>query len=240
MEQSRGIVLHALRYGDNQMVVSVFTETCGTVSFMLRQPQSGKRNGPRAVMWQPLTLVDVTWEASRNSIQKPREWSLSLPWRSIPFNPHKAAIALFLGEFLFRALRNEAANPSLFRYIHSSLEWFDECDEHFSNFHIVFLLHLSRFLGFYPNADDWHEGDYFDLQNAVFTSSVPLHKHYLQPEEAALVPKFLRMDVRKMRVVHLNGALRSRTLSSVVEFYRLHVPEFPEIKSLNVLAEVFS
>jgi DNA repair protein RecO (recombination protein O) len=48
------------------------------------------------------------------------------------------------------------------------------------------------------------------------------------------------MDVRKMRVVHLNGALRSRTLSSVVEFYRLHVPEFPEIKSLNVLAEVFS
>ena len=118
MEQSRGIVLHALRYGDNQIVVSVFTETCGTVSFMLRQPQSGKRNGPRAVMWQPLTLIDVTWEASRNSIQKPREWSLSLPWRSIPFNPHKAAIALFLGEFLFRALRNEAANPSLFRPKH--------------------------------------------------------------------------------------------------------------------------
>ncbi|MCR5820048.1 MAG: DNA repair protein RecO [Bacteroidaceae bacterium] len=237
---SRGIVLHALRYGDNKMVVSVFTEACGTVSFMLRQPRPGKRSGTRAVMWQPLTLVDVSWEDRRDTIKKPHEWSLAIPWKSIPFNPHKSAIALFLGEFLYRVLRSEAANKPLFQYMFTSLEWLDECDEHFSNFHIVFLLHLTRFLGFYPNVEDWHEGMYFDLQNAIFTSSVPLHPHYLMPREAALVPKFLRLDVRKMRAVHLNGAIRSRTLASLIEFYRLHIPEIPEIKSLNVLSDVFS
>jgi DNA repair protein RecO (recombination protein O) len=48
------------------------------------------------------------------------------------------------------------------------------------------------------------------------------------------------MNIRSMQVVGLNGAMRRRALEIVTEFYRLHVPEFPELKSLHVLAEVFA
>jgi DNA repair protein RecO (recombination protein O) len=47
------------------------------------------------------------------------------------------------------------------------------------------------------------------------------------------------MDLRSMRAVGLNRAIRQRVLEIVTEFYRLHVPEFPELRSLAVLAEVF-
>jgi DNA repair protein RecO (recombination protein O) len=48
------------------------------------------------------------------------------------------------------------------------------------------------------------------------------------------------MDYRSMRAVGLNGAARRRTLQLIVLFYRLHIPEFPEVRSLEVLADVFS
>lgn len=238
--RSHALVLHALRYGDTQLIVHLFTEVAGAVAFIVKQPRNG-RGGARASAWQPLSLVEVEWDhRPKSSLQKPRELVLWQPWRSLPFEPAKAAMALFLGEFLFRALRHEQENAPLFHYLTTALQWLDEAEGSYANFHIVLLLHLTRFLGFVPLVEEWHEGDFFDLQAATFVANRPLHPHYLEPLEAALVPKFLRMDLRSMRPVGLNGERRRRVLQLIEEFYRLHVPEFPETKSLGVLAEVFA
>lgn len=236
---THGLVLRAVRYGDSQVIVTVFTEAQGTVPFIVRRPRSGKGGSP-SVLWQPLTLVEVVWDHQlRRSLQQPRELSLWQPWRSLPFDPYKAAMSLYLGEFLGYALRAESANVPLFDYVVNALSWFDESVQHYVNFHIVFLLHLTRFLGFQPNVDDWQEGSYFDLAAASFSMSRPLHTHYLEPAESSLVPKFLRMNIRSMQAVGLNGAMRRRALEIVTEFYRLHIPEFPAMKSLDVLAGLF-
>lgn len=230
---SYGLVLRAVRYGDTQVIVNVFTEAAGTVPFIVR--------GAKASTWQPLSLVEVVWdEHARTNLHKPRELTLWRPWRTLPFQPDKAAMSIFLGEFLGQALRTEQANGQLFDYIVNALTWFDESDRNYVNFHIVFLLHLTQFLGFLPNVDDWHEGCFFDLEAATFTRTRPSHVHYLNPDEAALVPKFLRMNIRSMRAVGLNGAMRHRALEIVAAFYRLHIPEFPELQSLSVLAEIFA
>ena len=42
-----------------------------------------------------------------------------------------------------------------------------------------------------------------------------------------------------MRRVRLSGAARSRMLEVIVAFYRLHVPDLPEMRSLAVLRETF-
>lgn len=239
MTTSHGIILHSLRYGDAQIIVTIFTEEAGTIPFIVRQPRNGRR-GVRASAWQPLSLVEVVWEPRPNvRLQKPKELTLWQPWRSLAFEPAKTAMSLFMGEFLSYALRGEQENKALFDFLRNGLTWFDESEVHYANFHIVFLLHLTRFLGFFPNVDEWHEGSFFDLQAASFTDSQPLHRHYLNPEESALVPKFLRMNIRSMQAVGLNGVLRRRALEIVTEFYRLHIPEFPELKSLDVLTEIF-
>ncbi len=237
---SYGIVLHSLRYGDNQLIVDVFTASSGVVPFLVRTSRN-RRSGPKASAWQPLALVEVNWvHRPQSHLQKPRELTLWKPWRSLSSDPYKAAMSLFLSEFLFHALRKEQENPEMFDYLVNALSWFDEVDEHYVNFHIVLLLHLTRFLGFLPNVDDWHEGSYFDLEAASFASVRPTHKHYLEPEEASLVPKFLRMNLRSMQAVGLNHDIRRRALDIVTDYYRLHIPEFPELKSLDVLAEVFA
>lgn len=239
MKSSHGIVLHTIRYNDTQFIVNVFTEQAGMVPFLLR---SRVRTGGsrQAARWQPLALVEVAWEPHElHALQRPTEFGLWQPWTSLPFHPHKMAMALCLGEFLSHALRHEAANPLLFGYIVQSLQWLDTSETHFANFHVVFLLRLTQFLGFYPNVECWHPGSFFDMRSATFVDGRPPHPNYINPEEAALVPKFLRMDMRKMKAVGLNGAIRTRALSLITEFYRLHVPEFPDIKSIAVLSEVF-
>lgn len=240
MLRSHGIVLRTVHYNDNQLIVDIFTELMGNVAFLVRQPR-GRKGGARAGSWQPLALVEITWEhRMKSTLQKPRELTLWQPWKSLPFQPVKAAVSLFLAEFLHGTLRHEQENEPLFSYLVNALSWFDESESHYANFHIVFLLGLTRFLGFLPNTEDWHEGDYFDLQSATFTRVQPMHPHILSPLEAALVPKFLRMDLRSMQAVGLNGSMRRRALEVVTEFYRLHVPEFPVPRSIEVLAEVFS
>mgnify|MGYP002624330284 CR=1 FL=1 len=237
--RSHGIVLHALRYGDSSLIVDIFTEEAGTVAFLVRQPR-GRRQRLAAGVCAPLSLVEVVWEHRPNAnLQKPRELTLWHPWRDMPFQPMKAAVALFLGEFLHRSLHREQENKPLFRFATDALTWFDQSQNGYANFHIVFLLRLTRFLGFQPNAEEGSEGDFFDLQAATFVTAPPLHPYYLQSSEAAVVRKFLRMDFRSMRPVRLNGALRRRVLEVITLFYRLHVPEFPPLRSLDVLAEVF-
>lgn len=238
--RSYGIVLHSVRYNDTQLIIDIFTESAGMVPVIVKIPRRG-RQGAKACVWQPLSLVELVWEPRLNAnLQKPTEISLWRPWRSLSIEPFKAAMSLFMSEFLYDALRREQENKPLFEFMVNALSWFDETDTHFVNFHIFFLLHLTRFLGFFPNVEDWQEGSYFDLESATFTFSCPSHIHFLHPHEAALVPKFLRMNLRSMQAVGLNREIRRRALNIVADFYRLHIPEFPEIRSLDVLAEVFA
>ena len=163
------------------------------------------------------------------------------PFTSIPYDPYKSAIALFLSEFLYRALREEAENRPLFAIFATfPLSGLDECGSGFANFHLVFLMRLSRFLGLYPNLEDYHSGDYFDLQNACFTPLRPqLHSDYIGQEEASRLTGLMRMNYETMHLFTMNRLERTRCLNIMNEYYRLHLPDFPVLKSLEVLKELF-
>ena len=117
--------------------------------------------------------------------------------------------------------------------------WLDACEKNFSNFHLVFLIRLSRFLGLYPNTEDYAEGAYFDLMNACFTLEKPIHGMFLRPEESARIINLMRMKYDNMHLFAMNRMERNRCLDIINEYYRLHLPDFPELKSLPVLQELF-
>lgn len=104
----------------------------------------------------------------------------------------------------------------------------------------MFLLRLSRFLGFAPNLEEMHAGDCFDLLSGNFVPDVPIHGHYVTAAEAAKLPLLMRMNFGTMHVFRFSGAERSRLLEHINEYYRLHLPNFPELKSLAVLKALFS
>ena len=73
---------------------------------------------------------------------------------------------MFLAEVLTNTLKEEEQNKPLFNYIETTLLWLDEQPE-YSNFHLLFLLNLTKYLGFYPEQinTSYH---YFNLLDGKF------------------------------------------------------------------------
>ena len=237
--KSRAIVLHTLKYSDEALIADLLTPENGLVSMMIRMSRS-KRAAVRHTLFQPLAVLDVEWKPRpKATFQRPTGAQCALPFSSLPYDPHKSAIALFLAEFLHHAVRNEPDARSVFPFVMRSIEWLDTSSRHFANFHLVFLLRLTRFLGFMPNVEDYAEGCYFDLRSSTFTSERPLHTDILEPTDAALMPKLMRMTYGTMRVFRFSGAERSRLLEQLNLYYKLHLPNFPDLKSLAVLKQLF-
>ena len=185
LQKTKGIVLHTLKYNDTSIIVDMYTELSGRASFLVTVPRSRKA-AVKSVLFQPLSFIEFEADYRPNAtLYRVKEAKSFYPFSSIPYDPYKSSMALFLSEFLYRAIREEAENRPLFAYLQHSIIWLDECGDGFANFHLVFLMRLSRFLGLYPNLEDYHTGDYFDLLNACFTSIRPqLHSSYINPEEA--------------------------------------------------------
>jgi DNA repair protein RecO (recombination protein O) len=173
------------------------------------------------------------------SVYRIKEAKAIQPFKSLPYHPFKSAMAMFLAEFLYRALREEQPNEPLFAYLQHSILWLDECEENFSNFHLVFLMRLPRFLGLYPNLELYTEGCYFDMLNACFTPSVPREGLFLKPDEASRIRILLRMNYDTMHLFAMSRGERNRCLTIINDYYRLHIPDFPILKSLDVLRELF-
>ena len=101
-------------------------------------------------------------------------------------------------------------------------------------------MRLSRFLGLYPNLEDYSPGDYFDLQSGCFVAKPPqLHTSYIGAQESAILIQLMRMNYDNMHLFEMNRTQRARCLTILIDYYRLHVHDFPPLKSLDILKELF-
>lgn len=237
--ETDAVVLRSFKYGDNKLIVDLFTRSDGRVSFIVPVSKTG-RGRIKKQFFQPLSQLRVIYDLRpKSQLQKLSDAAISQPYTSIPFDPLKLSISLFLSEFLCYALRGEQSDPLLYGYVEDSLRWLDGCSEGFANFHLVFLMRLSRFLGFYPNLDDYHDGCYFDLRGSCFCVHPPLHRDYLGPDEARRMRLMMRMNYQTMRLFHISRQERNRLLDVAVRYYTIHIPDFPELKSLEVLRGMY-
>ena len=239
LTKTQAIVLHSIKYGETRLIVDMFTKEYGRLSFIVSLPKSPKSKIKKQY-FQPLAMLEIETDVRpRLQLQKLSDIRLLHPFSTIPFSQHKLSISLFVAEFLYYALRGEQQNALLFDYIVNSLQWLDGQDGRFANFHLVFLMRLSRFLGFYPNLDDYTVGDYFDLRESIFLPVPPFHHDFLQPQEAEKVQLMMRMDFPTMHLFQMSHTERNRLLEVALSYYRLHLPDFPELKSLSVLQELY-
>ncbi len=259
--KTAAIVLHTLKYGERKMIVEMFTRQQGRLSFVMTMPKTGK-GSLKKQYFQPMTLLEITFDMrQRVQLQKLTDARLLVPYTTLPLSAEKLAITLFVAEFLYYALRSEQRNEPLFDYIADSMQWLDAATEGYANFHLTFLMRLSRFLGFYPNMEipsnspclggeltpspeqgrlGGVSGVVFDLREARFSSAVPLHPDFLPPEESQLIRQLMRMDFPTMHLFRLSRTDRQRIMEVLMRYYKLHLPDFPELKSLAVLHQLWN
>lgn len=240
LTKTKAIVLYSLKFGDTQLITDLFTAAYGRVSFIQKIPQSPKAKIKKQ-FFQPLTILEIEFDFRQNiQLQRLKNARIEMPFSDIPFDPYKLTTSLFIADFLNYSTRSEQQNEPLFQYIEASIKWLDASQGNIANFHLVFMMRLSKFIGFFPNLDHHDNSSYFDLRNGDFTSSVPLYSDFLQPAEAARVRTLMRMNYETMHLFKMTRNQRNRCAEIILSYYALHVPNFPELKSFHVLKELFN
>ncbi len=239
-QKIRGIVLRTVKYGDNGLIVDMFTEQYGRRSFATTVTH-GRRGGSGNALWRPLAMLEFEADVRQSGSKLPRPKDVRAYYNNVDltFHPVKSTLVLFLTEFLSHALKGESEERTLYAYLEHSFRWLDMCENDYANFHLVFLMRLTRFLGIYPNLESDSPLDYFDLTAGGFCKSQPLHAHFLPPTDARQLHSLFRMNYDTMHVFRMSRHDRWRILEVLTDYYRLHIPAFPELKSLDILREIF-
>lgn len=240
LHKTRGIVLKTTLYSESSVVVQIFTEKFGIQSYMINGVKKPKAKISMNML-QPLHLVEmVVYHKSNTGIQRVSELRPSPVFRSIPYDIIKSTIILFLNEVLYKSIRQQTTDEHLFDFIFNAVCWFDETEELNVNFHLAFLLKLSRFLGFAPNAQTKSDQSYFDLQEGEFRSSLPVHPYFLDKDDASLFISLFSSPLEKINEITLENETRRLILDKILVYYALHTASFGDIRSHQILEEVLS
>lgn len=236
MEQkTRCIVLRTVKYGDDKLIVDFLSREEGRLSAVWKITTSSKAK-VRRQFFQPLTILEVDFSRSpRQPLAQIKDARMAYLYNTVPFDGVKMSLAFFLAEFLHYATRDLHADLSLYDFVEQSLMWLDASDHGIANFHLMFMVRLSRFLGFFPDMDSYDDRALFDLREGRFVTAVPFHTDYLRSEEAQLVVPLMRMSPSNLHLYIMTRAERNRAIDLMLHFYRLHVPAFGEMKTLEVL-----
>lgn len=235
--ETKAIVLHSIKYNDSSLIAHCYTETLGIQSFMLKGILSAKKGKIRKAHFQPLTLLNLQFQhKNKGRLNFIKELRVEQPYQTIYTSIEKNTIALFLSEILYKSLREEEANPLLFEYLENAVLWLDSHDTT-ANFHLLFLLKLTQFLGFYPNAQK-SQGEYFNLEDGCFTLEQPL-AHHIAGNTTMHLKQLLGMNFATDNLPKLNQTARRELLNALVQYFELHLHGFSKPKSLEILHQIF-
>ncbi|WP_179339360.1 DNA repair protein RecO [Winogradskyella ludwigii] len=237
LSKNNSIVLSKLKYRDYDLIVKCYTEQRGVVSYMLRGVLKSKKGLSKTVYYQVLSQLQIEENYKPNqSLQYIKEVKFNYIYKSLHTNIYKSSIVLFLSEILSNVLKEEEKNEDLFHFITASLQYLDNEDQ-FSNFHLLFLLKLTRYLGFLPENLQ-NNYDFFNLESGVFEAKN--HGVYsVSGENLTLLKQLLGTSFDALKAVKITANQRQDFLHMLLHYFELHLGSFKKPKSLQVLNEVF-
>lgn len=238
-ERLRGIVLQHHKYSDTSLIARVYTEQHGLQSFLIKGA-FGRHSKLRPAFFQPLTFIDFVADIKgKRDLHYMSEISIETVFYSIPFDMQKNSIILFISELLTKTIVEQETNSALFDFLHRSIQWLDLCQHSFTNFHLYFCFELSRYLGFYPRLDRTGNQDILDLMEGVFKTNTPSHGYYIEPPISLKISQICTSKLENLHEIELTNPMRREILHGIISFYRLHIPAFSGLKSIDILKSVF-
>ncbi|ESU21519.1 DNA repair protein [Flavobacterium saliperosum S13] len=213
-----------------------FTQSDGLKSYFVPSAFSGKKSNQKIAYFQPLTILEIEANhKNKGTLEHFKEIRLATPYHSVNTDIFKSTIVIFLSEMLHHSIREEEKNQNLFFFLETAMMWLDSHEET-ANFHLILLLEVSKFLGFYPDISGM-DLPFFELNEGVFT---PFHGiSCLSEHETFLFKKLVGLKFDSDQKIFA-GTERQILLKILLDYYTAHLDGFKKPKSLDVLKEVFS
>jgi DNA repair protein RecO (recombination protein O) len=235
--QTRAIVISALKYGEADLIVKAYTLSDGLCTYMLKGVLKSKKGKFKASMFQSLTRLDIIANhRGGGKLEYLREAKVTGNYQSLHTHPVKQAMVMFLAEMLKNTIHEEESNEPLFNYLDYSIQVLD-ASENIANFHLLFLLQLTRYLGFQPEMD-LKDLPVFNLRDGVF-QDFSSNDYCIEGKNVDLLKSLLGIEFDALEQIKMNKTSRSDFLNMLILYYELHIEGFRKPRSLSVLNEIF-
>lgn len=234
LQQCKGLVIRILQHSDKTSILKCYTDEFGMRSYVVRNSKKTPLS-----LFQPLTFLDMSvQERHDRDLQYLKEVSLYRQSIGQSRNVIKSSIALFIQEFLVHALKEESADPDLFRLLEETLIDLDEGDPGAWAPHL-FLVAYAEQMGILPPPPDV-DADWFDLEEGTFGSGQPAHVHILGKPYTQILPALQRTAHGTQPRIDCSNSERRQMLDHLLQLFRFHTEGRFDLKSPEILRTVLS
>ena len=236
---TEGIVLHFIKYGESSVIATIYTRDFGRQSYLVNAARS-KKSQNKASLLQPLFLVDmIAYQKQSRELHRIKELRSYHVYQNIPFEITKSSLSIFIAEVLYKSINEQESYPEMYDFIKNSLLYFDLMEKGSGNFHIWFLFRLTEYLGFLPDTSRVGFEGWFDIKKGAVVHFEPSHPFYANKEVTENLMQLSALKIHEISGFEISRKMRDTLVSVLIDYYQLHFDNLGEIKSLNVLREVF-
>lgn len=234
--KTKGIVLHTIKYSETSVIAKIYTEKLGLVSYIVKGVRSAK-NASKAALLQPLTLLEMEVSHQENKqLQYIREFRRDYVYRSIPFDTLKSTVAIFLLELISKSIKEHEQNSEMFEFIYESLCVLDSSGSLNPDFHLLFLLHFTRHLGFVPHGNFSEKNAFFEMTEGMF---IPKQSeiNVMSRDESRLLNELILTNPFSATTLNISRQERKQMMGNLIRYYQLHLENF-SLRSPEILEEI--
>ena len=238
MPNSRALVIRSIKNGETSLIVSCYLEDIGYKTFIVKGVYGSKKSKFSKAHFFPLNMINLNYSYTEGrNLGFIKEVKSEKLYKSLHVDIQKSSVIIFLSEILNSIFKEETiVNKDLFNFLLNTLSWYDQVKS-CNNFHIKFLIELSRFIGFYPNIIN-ETDSFFNLESGSTSAKQNIGSNIIG-NDLNLFKEFLGTEFEDLNNMNIKNESRTRILNYIIDYYSLHLQMFKSPKSINVFAEIF-
>ena len=215
MEIVQGIILKTSPYSETQKIIRIYTKEKGYLSMI--SPSVVFKRKTKTVHLLQISEIEF-FENEKSDLHKLRQISPIINLPELYFDIFKMNILLLWGEILnLISTHNDIGN-----------------------FNLYFLYRLAGFIGFRINTSSWQENYVFNINDGSFYPSDPATPYISGPNTAKIIYQLCTCPLAEIKAIPLNRQSRNILLDVILLFYSIHLNININIKSIQVIREVFA
>lgn len=237
--KSTGIVFRSTKYSESSLILDIFTREKGLRSFIVSGVRSSSKSKNKASLYQHLSILDLVAYDKDDKLARIKECRIEHHYKKLSYDVIRSSIGLFILEVCKNAIREREENIPLFDFIYSRLIFLDGTEPiNLSLFSIKFMLELTEHIGFMPINNFHSDTPFFDLYNGKYLNHNN-EKYVATKEVSAAIGMIDHMTMEGLNALSYPKELRNQIIDDLVVYYRLHIEQFRELKTLEVLRVIF-
>jgi len=243
LTKTKGFVLNTVNYGESSIIAKIYTEQSGLQSFLIHSIRKQKTKISKN-LFQNLSFVElISAKKKNNQLQYIKEISSFYKYQTIPFEIKKSSVLLFINEILFKSIKEDSPNSDLFNFVVDSIVSLDKLKSKYSDFHLYFIIHLTKYLGVQPLNNYSETKDKFSLKNGSFQENDLDFTDCLDDSQSKLLSECLEKtdfpgDYEDYNLIE--HVQMKKLLENMMKYYQLHIDGFKKVNSYQILCDVFN